>query len=545
MRIQSGRATLRLGGTLACAILVAGCSLGNPYVVRTSDQDRANLCAIHDECSVAEGKHYAYALASRYREKLSQHARMESSVGAGGIVLGSIVLALAASDAHVDAFKAAGVLGASGYGLNTWYSNKPREEIYAKGMVALSCAVSAVHPLALPRTERAKLSLFLDRAGSRIDTLSAAAASVRDITNTGVGTPEQRAMSAALLQASREEIERASVSAEAAAKLDSLSSAAGNALVDSVDRIEVAVDDALRKTVPEGTLALQIAGSLGDLAGKVVPGLKLTAGILALASSVPTSESGLPSTPSSRSSALENATDALRSALTALRVEHARVTGVLAAFSGTGVATRLDACAALGLSMLSVTPSEIAFTQGAAASASAVIDHGKPPYSATTLGPSSKGIEVKSPLPFDRRLDLAISEETLANRYPIVVSDANGRTTQLTLIVSPAVAPAPQSVPSTVPPPKPPVAKPAAFTVTQLMNGLKSLHGSKLGGGKYEIGSFVQADRVIHLKLAGDPKISDSGEQSSIAAELDGTDISGEPLGTRLKTLGMSLELPK
>ena len=185
---------------LACStVLVTACSLGNPYVVREAGDPRQNFCVDRNQCTVAEAKSSAFELAQLYRNKLSAHARMEAAVGAGGIVLGSAVLALAIADAHPDAYGAAGVIGATVYGLNTWYSNKPREEIYAKGLLALSCAATAVRAVDVPTTERAKLR-DTAKVLAAISGVSDAARRLLADANAGMGSAEERVQAAAMLE---------------------------------------------------------------------------------------------------------------------------------------------------------------------------------------------------------------------------------------------------------------------------------------------------------------------------------------------------------
>lgn len=537
--MSSSRRVDRL--TLVCSTLViAGCSLGNPYVVRESDP-REHFCANKDQCTVSEAKRSAYELAQLYRGKLSAHARMESAVGAGGIVLGSAVLALAIGDAHRDAYGAAGVLGATLYGLSTWYSNKPREEIYAKGLLALSCATTAVRPVDLPPSERTKLTSTA-QARTAIFDVQDAAQNLLEKLNQGLGTSEERAQAAAMIEQAQADLSAASTSLDAAAKLDSAASGAGNVLMDGVDAIGSAVDDALRKTVPEGTLAIKIGSSLGDIAGKIVPGWDVKVAMPARSQAAAAAAAQSRGADQSISAALL----ALSGKLINLQLEMAPIRGVLANFSASNISTGLDACKLLGLSTLSVMPAEIAFTAGTAASASVVISNGKPPYSATTVGATASGLELKNPLPFDRRLDVSITAAAAAGRHTVLVSDSNGNGVSLVVEVKKAASATPATTNTTKPPdaPKPPVA-PKPLTVESLISALAKEHGNQaLLAGKYVVAGFAVHDNEVMLKLNDDKKL-EAADLATVEAEIDNWSVLERPMKQQLDDLKLVLVLPK
>ena len=523
--------------TLICsALVIAGCSLGNPYVVRQSGDPRGHFCKDPNQCSVAEAKRSAYELAELYRAKLSAHARMESAVGAGGIVIGSAVMALAIADAHADAYRAAGAIGATVYGLSTWYSNKPREEIYAKGLLALSCATTAVQSVDLPTSERIKLSTTVT-ARKAVDEVQSAAQSLLSQVNAGLGTDQERAQATAMIEQAQADVLAASVSLEAAAKLDSAASSAGNALMDSVDAIGAAVDDALRKTVPEGTLAIKIGNSLGDIAGKIVPGWDVKVAMPAQEDTKIKAQGRDPSKSISASLLV------LSGKLINLQLELAPIRGVLSNFSASNITTGLDACKVLGLSALSVMPTELNFTAGTAGSASVVINNGKPPYSATTVGATAPGLELKNPLPFDRRLDVSITAATPAARHTVLVSDANGNGIALVIDVKKAAtAPAAPGVNANSEKPAPAPA-PKALTAESFIAALNSGPKSLLGGA-YLIESFTLDGRTVRLKLKDSVKIA-AADLTKVEDEIDNWSVLGQPFPAQRTALNLTLELPR
>ncbi len=522
---------------LACStVLVTACSLGNPYVVREAGDPRQNFCVDRNQCTVAEAKSSAFELAQLYRNKLSAHARMEAAVGAGGIVLGSAVLALAIADAHPDAYGAAGVIGATVYGLNTWYSNKPREEIYAKGLLALSCAATAVRAVDVPTTERAKLR-DTAKVLAAISGVSDAARRLLADANAGMGSAEERVQAAAMLEQAQADLTAASVSLDAAAKLDSAASGAGNALMDSVDAIGAAVDDALRKTVPEGSLAIKIGSSLGDIAGKIVPGWDVKVAMPSSAKSGASAQSNLPQ-PSMSASLL-----VLSGKLIDLQLALSGIRGVLANFNGSGISTGLDACKLLGLSALSVLPAEIAFTAGTAASASVVINNGKPPYSATTVGATAPGLELKNPLPFDRRLDISITAATPAARHTVLVSDANGNGVSLFIDIKKAASPPPPAASKDTSSTKTPV-EPKATTLEALVSAMnQELGNTRLLGGKYVVENFTVANGVVTINLRDGKKL-DAAERKAAQDEMDNWSVLNRPFPEQLKDFGLEPAFP-
>ena len=526
---RSRRYVLLLLGVL----VLSGCGLANPYVVRPDTDPRQRLCANRSDCTVSEAKGSAYELASLYRKKLSDHARMESAVGAGGIVLGAAVLALAAADAHADAFKAAGVIGAATYGLNTWYSNKPRETIYAKGMVALSCAASAVRSVDLPVGERNKL-MRTTGAMAAIYKVQSATQSLISVLDQNLGTVEERAKASAMIEQAQTDIVAAVASLDSAAKLDSAASSAGNVLMDSIDAIGAAVDEALQKTVPEGTLGIKIGNSLGAIAATIVPGWDVKVAMpkakIALAQGKTVSNS------------ISAELLSLTNSLAGLQIELAPIRGVLANFGGSSVSAALDACKVLGMMALSVAPAQVSFTFGAVATASVVIDHGKPPYSATSIGASAPGLELKNPLPFDRRLDVSIAATTPVGIHTVLVSDANGN--HASLVVEVKKVPA-ADTPAAVGKADDTTKKQVTLTPASLVVAMNlELKEKSLVGGKYVIESFTQAGKIITLKFKGVSRIN-SADKDAVENEIDQLAVLNKPVNQQLKALGLALELPQ
>jgi len=533
---------------LGAVMLTAGCALGDPYVTRPGNAERAGTCADRNQCTVSEGVLYAYDLAGRYRQRLSLHARMESSVGAGGILLGSAVLALAASDANVDAFKAAGVLGATGYGLNTLYSNKPREEIYAKGMLALSCAVSAVRPLDLPPGELAKLSTAIDTIPARLQNVDAAAAGLRAVLDTGLGAEEQKAAGAHLLEDAAATGEAAAATIEAAAKLHSAASAAGNNLVTTVDAIGAAVDDALRKTVPEGSIGLRIAGTLPDLAKAVVLGRDVDFGFDKKEEG--TTASHAAAVKAKRDAGLQAAYDRASAALIALKVALAPARGTIATFGGTGVVAALDACKTLGLSVLTVTPATIAFVEGEEGSASMVADNGSPPYGWSPVGTYDKHIAVVPPRSGDHRFDISTTKDVASGKYLLEISDKNGSVATVTIdVAAKKETTNPKPPADAKPPAAPPPAGAPALTKDELLAAMnkattdEGLKGLPLIKNKYEVDSFTLNGSTIVVAIKGGGKV-DAADQDDARADLHAAKVLKMPLSTWLKPLKLDLAFP-
>jgi hypothetical protein len=265
---------------------------------------------------------------------------------------------------------------------------------------------------------------------------------------------------------------------------------------------------------------------------------------------MPTAASTTPSAQSrGPASSISSSLLVLSSKLITLQLELAPIRGVLANFSGSNVATGLDACKLLGLSALSIAPTELAFAAGTAASASVVINNGKPPYSATTVGPAAPGLEIKNPLPFDRRLDVSITAAAPAGRHSVLVSDANGNGVALVVDIKKAATTTPASTTntsaSTTPGTTAASDTPKPSTADSLVAALNKEHSNtSLLAGKYVIANFALAGDKVSMNLK-DGKKFDAPDYPKAVVEIDNLSVLGQPIPKQLKAQNLILVLPQ
>jgi len=212
-----------------------------------------------------------------YRIKLLEDAKQSQDLSQGLIALGTVTLGLAAFEANIDTFKAAGLLGGGAYHLGTANENVGRRAQYIAGMRAMVCIKDIVSPMVGITSNYQHIQNNAERLRSAMDEYAIAAG---DLTNNmnqlflnDDASKSLKAAAQAQLKVIDSDRARAAQLLQSTNTLLAKSSTIGPRVFAQVDSIRVAVDEALTSTLAStDSIGSQIA-ALSDYAQYFTPGL--------------------------------------------------------------------------------------------------------------------------------------------------------------------------------------------------------------------------------------------------------------------------------
>ena len=345
-----------------------------------------------------------------------------------------------------DFLVAAGLTGASGLALGTWFSSTPRQRVWIAGIKALNCAVTAMEPLSIASVN---LSGKLDQLSTTIQSTHAQSARVQGsiaeiVAISGQDTPLVAA-ARAQVQMSIGATSNADDAYAEATKLQLAVSRAGPALENAVDRIAAVVDDAILSTQTE------LSGLPGIISNLAAGGAQFV--------QLPEPGQFPQITREVRESneiEEDRDTSAIVSAEVTLRDELAVLAGTVASMrSATSRVAAIvnavnqklpfDALKNCGVSIkapvtaLKIQPSGvIEFMQGKAGNRGFTISGGDDPYSAQLLD-EVDGLTVKQPVAFGPTVTVAANDKVEPGTYNIQISDVlkNSLIIRVTIVPKP------------------------------------------------------------------------------------------------------------
>jgi hypothetical protein len=212
-----------------------------------------------------------------YRRKLLEDAKQSQDLSQGLIALGTVTLGLAAFEANIDTFKAAGLLGGGAYHLGTANENVGRRAQYIAGMRAMVCIKDIVSPMVGITSNYQHIQNNAERLRSAMDEYAIAAGDLTNAVNQlflyDDSTKSLKAAAQAQLKVIDSDRERAAQLLQSTNTLLAKSSTIGPRVFAQVDSIRVAVDEALTSTLAStDSIGSQIA-ALSDYAQYFTPGL--------------------------------------------------------------------------------------------------------------------------------------------------------------------------------------------------------------------------------------------------------------------------------
>jgi hypothetical protein len=212
-----------------------------------------------------------------YRRKLLEDAKQSQDLSQGLIALGTVTLGLAAFEANIDTFKAAGLLGGGAYHLGTANENVGRRAQYIAGMRAMVCIKDIVSPMVGITSNYQHIQDNVKRLRSAMDEYAIAAGNLTNNMNqlflNDDASKSLKAAAQAQLKVVDSDRERAAQLLQSTNTLLAKSSTIGPRVFAQVDNIRVAVDEALTSTLAStDSIGSQIA-ALSDYAQYFTPGL--------------------------------------------------------------------------------------------------------------------------------------------------------------------------------------------------------------------------------------------------------------------------------
>lgn len=419
---------------------LTGCAISNPYIdIPLPARSESESIAI------GAGIEYAQNVQAAYRRKLAEHAQIGTDGGAALTLLGSAVLGLAAFDAHIDSIIGAALAGGTGYALGNWYENEDHEHVYLSGMEAINCAIEAVLPLNVSADARNLLETDVQKIRNSVAELRGHVDEVqRFIPLIQATMQSDDNETATLIDIAQMVVAQATAvvnHADEAATTGSILlykvDGAGEHLITAVNRINVAVDQALQQSNPRLESLSNVISALSASTGFFAPGVDL-GGTLGAALTpekvdasigkyVPHSDLplGVPSrTPTDK---LKQEIDMLRKQADVVSSLSQSLNMVVKAVSDTRPIEALKACGVDTDSLptkLSLSKRSVIFESSKAMEQTIIISGGKKPYGARFLKSPTPGLRLRNPMPCSNDLDIIAGSDVTAGQYDVFVYDA-------------------------------------------------------------------------------------------------------------------------
>lgn len=569
----------RLAAPVMAALLLGGCALSNPYVkVPTAD----GSCS--ESCTIDQAQSYSRAVRDRYLDRLGTHAKVRANAGAAQILLGAAALGLGAAKAHRDAFVGTALVGATTFGLSTWFGHPTLENVYGSGILALVCAEVAVEPLRLSRDDSEDLQKGLNELDSAPGLLTTDLQTLESLIGTaesiaaGLGVANRKRRNpradiddlAAQLQlavtaarashdAATDTLAKTDATRRTGIRLRHANAVAGYQLARTVERIVAKINEEARKAQPEPAAAFKIVADLGALAGKIVPGVDLTSLMRthtqAVFATTKQQSQNVRTLDAPEAQArrvlqhLQDTTASVNAAARRLAAAIERIEAVVALVASTEITGALQACGLQNIAGFTVAPTTLAWKKGVG-SATVRVAGGNPPYSGTVIGSWPTGLAVRSPTTGDRTFEIKTTADVPAGDYLIVLSDAASKEVSLPLKITETTTVTTTTTASTPPAAvTAPAPAPAPVTDAQINDAGASLSGLLIGKPLAGL-----TNTVTRLEIRKDSKVfaltvtpapADAVQKATIAAAIEAMALpSGKTAKQIAADVGFALSVP-
>jgi hypothetical protein len=415
--------------------LLPGCSLTNPYVTwdRPTEPQPASI-------SLPYAIAYAKNARDKYREALSDRAKLTNLLGPGLITLSAIVLGQAAFGASKDAILGTGLGAATAYVIGNWFSNRSSDIVYLAGMEAMNCAVDAVLPLNFSDAVRNSLNADLGELSNSITSANQAIGNVQSLIPLVENTHPLNQQARADVAKAEKVIETADQAYSPAQILLRHVDTVGTNLVSAVDRIGVAVDKALQQTQPRLESLVNVISQLSGASNIFAPGLGLAGTLAEALQPKEPKAKGQPIRPEQLSpeEQLEIALGNLAAQSAALASWTRRVASVVNSVNETRPLQTLKEC---GVNVdkvdtdITVSSTLIQFPSDTPGERAVIVQGGKSPYVGRFLESPTPGVTLENPIPGDKLIRVKVAEKTPAMSYTLLVGDAAGHSKIVTVTI--------------------------------------------------------------------------------------------------------------
>lgn len=536
--VDMGRRIKLFFFTLACMGMVS-CS---PMPVRQPPATSA------DTADFGAAQAYANKVRNAYLEHVDEQTRLQFELGNGLITLGALIAGAAYGDAHSDALVYPALIGGTAYALGQRSVSAQRDLIHLAGAEAIQCSIRTLRPLSIGTDETSELRKQLIGESGQPSPYVKAWAKLREESRKvavltaqlrGVTGEEQEKLQLltyadSRLQAASTLLTSSSQTQASGIKLLHRANLAPGQLVDAVDAIVSDVDMARLETLPDLSSIGQVVGSLAKFADVYAPGVDLSSHLTgALASYAPDdahaqslAKGQKPQLFVRLNVELSNALNNLASAEAKLESLYLPIKAQVDAVTEATEGIELSDCKVEGgVATLGTDVTSLQAVKGKARIYRITIRGGVRPYVTRLAQSPVKGVEVKSPLPFERTVEVSIAEDWEGDPASVQIFDSSSPDPRVVSV--PVIA-------AVVPPPVE-TSKSSSDnnnqTGIELLDALRSLKGVDLGNGSQL--SVTSSCENSACKVACDPPLSVAMSIDELKDKILAQDIeSGVRIGT-------------
>ena len=394
---------LQLGLIAVFAAALAGCA--GPKIARWSAPP-ASVSTV--PTNLDAGRAYADAARNAYQDEVASFVDSQGSTANLLLGTGALAMLLAASSGvHRDALLGTAFFGGTAYAFGNMNLSKQRALVHLAGVEAINCAKRAVAPLAMTITEQTAFDAALLALERNVRSVNSARAGLRRAVGPDTTAGQREAADAALTAAAAavESAQRVQVSGR---KLAISARSAGDQLIQAVDKIDASVIRAGMETLPDLTSVPRIVAGLSGFAASFAPGAGIDTAINNAIAQRPKAQSRAVGSAASNEFgiAMDELAGAIDSLLEATAVVQARLAGHESAL----VSDALKDCGVTDIAFpLRASSERIVFAGAGASSKSVVLSGGTKPYVVELQDSAIEGLTLKSPAPFESRLQVSIS----------------------------------------------------------------------------------------------------------------------------------------
>jgi hypothetical protein len=271
---------LAVAAMVGLVLASSGCALLDPYV-RAPELNALDASAAGvTESTLPENKAllqaFSAAAAQRkaYYDAVSTRAKVRNSLPLILIPLSAAALYKGVSSDGGESTRKLllkeGLVGASVYGLGTYYTAPGRDQIYLAGAKALSCSIYALTPYYLPDAIAERLSI--ENVEALQDQLALVLARTQEARDFAVTVPARRAAADALFLRADQSVANARAVLRRSVDAQMLLADAGARLRATVENVVAEVNAQIAATEPDPAVILTMVGNLGASAKVFAPG---------------------------------------------------------------------------------------------------------------------------------------------------------------------------------------------------------------------------------------------------------------------------------
>lgn len=270
------------------SLATSGCSLINPYLrapqLDSTDNAAAGLpsSALPENQALLSAVAAAAAQRSLYYSAVGDRAKLRNGLPLALIPLGAAALykgiAADAGTSTRNLLLKEGLVGATLYGLGSYYTSTTREQVYLAGAKALSCSIYAMTPYYVPDDLASALgSSNLSALNHQLHAVESATQPVRELRQKIAAGDAAGGVIDAEIRRAQASVAAAKKTLRQAVSTRSLLLGAGARLRATVENVVSEVDVQIARLEPDPAVILTLAASLPTTAKQFAPGATFAA----------------------------------------------------------------------------------------------------------------------------------------------------------------------------------------------------------------------------------------------------------------------------